>query len=261
MIGIRMTRHRPQLPNIDVIITISDMWLFPYLINCCRSIREQNYPQERIEIIISLQYNKKENISQLALYCRDIEATLVLRKLEDPAFNRSKANNVGIRHGSREYVALLDCDTVFHPDTFRTAARFLKEKNFVIIPLGRMQQGTESKIFAIRNDKEWREVTKGRFLQRSAIGDVMVSRKQIEELRGLNEYLYGWGGEDTALEKRIRKAGIKVVNLLDHGFPVAMHQYHPPAPRDEFAKRNEEIISKRLNTIANPGSWGGIPND
>ena len=42
-----------DLPSIDVVIPVSRMWYLPYLENCLRSLRAQEYPRELVGITIS----------------------------------------------------------------------------------------------------------------------------------------------------------------------------------------------------------------
>lgn len=245
---------------IDVVIPMSNMWLFPYLKNCCNAIFNQNYLRKNLEIIVSMLFDGKEDISPLAKYCRDIEATLIFRRWRDPAFSISRAKNIGARHCSRKYIAFIDCDLVIHPNTFKVALPFLDKNFMVIIPVGRMQQGPDSYIYTGVNNKEWLKLTENAPYSEWGVANAIFSKKLFEQIHGYDERFYGWGGEDNDIHKRVIKHGIKVVNLIDYGFPKAMHQNHPitPTKESDFTQRNRTIIAKSNKVIRNPDGWGDI---
>jgi hypothetical protein len=252
-----------KLPSIDIVIIMSDMWMLPYLKNTCNALSRQNYPREKFEILVSFLYEKKEDISELAKYCHEIEATIIFRKSTSPAFNDSKAYNNGIRRSSRSYVMSLNCDVVLHPDTFIKSSEFLNENTVVQIPVGRMKDGPKSDIFNTTDDIEWRRLTKSACFQRDGVGNIIAPRVIVNKLRGFDERLYGWGGSDTDFENRLRLFKFNIVNLIDHDFPLAMHQWHAPCPtcESEFTRRNRNIIATTHHRRRNEAEWGGVPNE
>lgn len=246
-------------PTIDVVIPMSHMWLMPYLRNCVRAIKWQQYPPERINIIVGLMYSEDEDISELARFAKRSEATLVFRKLKDPAFNISRTKNVCARSGSGQCIAFIDVDVVLHPKTFSLAAPFLTDGISTIIPVGRMEQPPDDIVYSLTG-VDWEKHTKDAPFRRDGVGNIITPRETLEMLRGYDERFHGWGGPDTDIQKRHRIAGKEMVNLIDHGCLKAMHQNHPITPTREssFTKRNRAILTQSHGAIRNPNRWGDI---
>ena len=250
----------PDLPTLDVVVPMSHMWLMPYLRNCIRSVFWQDYPRERINVVISYMYSDEEDLSELFEFCKEHELALVFRKLRAPAFNICRTKNVGIRHGSSQWIALIDADVVLHPRTFSVAAPLLLEGRATVIPVGRMEERPESPIFSEEHLDRWERYTNKAPFRRDGVGNIIVARSLVELVRGYDERLHGWGGADTDLHKRLITAQCKVVNLIDHGCPKAMHQSHrlTPTRESQFTRRNRTIIAQSPKAIRNPGGWGDV---
>jgi len=214
-------------PTIDVVIPMSHMWLMPYLRNCIRAIECQDYWKQWVNIIVGLMYSDDEDISELAEFARQRELSLVFRKLKDPAFNISRTKNVCARSGSSQNIAFIDVDVVIHPKTFQLAQDFLLEGISTIIPVGRMEQPPDDPIYQMVPHDDWEKLTRDAPFRRDGVGNIIVPRETLEEIRGYDERFHGWGGPDTDLQKRLRIAGKEMVNLIDYGCPKAMHQAGP----------------------------------
>ena len=250
-----------QFPSIDVIFPISDPWLYPYLFNACSSIVDQHYPRELIRIYVSLYYKDKPgDITQIVQLCSELEAVLVFTKWSDPVWNIGKAYNVAARCGSRDVIACFDADVVFHPKTFRKAARHLRDDLSTVVPVARSRYGPESALLWTRDDKKWRELTESLGDQRCGVGNILIPRRVFEHLHGFDERMCGWGSIDEDMYYRAMKHK-GAVYLLDHGCPKAIHQKHPPTPTKgtEYTKKNRELMLGAKNPVRNPDGWGGIP--
>ena len=258
--GLLTMADTTDLPTIDVVVPMSHMWLMPYLKNCVRSVRWQDYPQFLVDVILCVMYSENEDMSELAEFCRSSEITVVFRRLKDPAFNISRAKNVAARHGSSKCVAFIDADVVLHPMTFRLAAPFLLKGLSVVIPVGRMGQGPTSDIFEPESIPMWEDLTKNAPFRRDGVGNVVLPRSTLESLRGYDERFHGWGGPDTDLEKRHGIIGKPMVNLKDNGCKLAMHQHHKITPTREshFTQRNRVVLASSHDAVRNPGVWGDI---
>ena len=251
-----------MLPAIDVIFPISDSWLIPYLRNACRSVVAQNYPKDLIKIYISWYFKGfDDDVSEVSKLAREFEAVLLFNKWTDPAFAIGKAYNLAVRCGSREVIGCFDSDVVFHPGTFKRAAKHLRDGHSTVIPVGRstLQPGDP----IITEFIGGKVVLDDRLPScRDGIGNILIPRFLFEKLRGFDERMYGWGGIDTDLYYRINRT-IKSVCLQDHGCPKAIHQHHKTTSTCEskFTARNRHILATSTSLIRNLESWGGMNDD
>jgi hypothetical protein len=251
-----------MLPAIDVIFPISDSWLVPYLRNACRSIIAQSYPQELIKIYISWYFKDfDDDVSEVAKLAREFEAVLLFNKWTDPAFSIGKAYNLAVRCGSREVVGCFDSDVVFHPKTFKMAAKYLIEGKSTVVPVGRSTLQPSDHLIDEFIDKRINLDDKLPSC-RDGIGNILIPRFLFEKLRGFDERMYGWGGIDTDLYYRIDRT-IKSIYLQDIGCPKAIHQHHPTTSTCEsrFTQRNRHILATSTSLIRNHESWGGMNDD
>jgi SAM-dependent methyltransferase/glycosyltransferase involved in cell wall biosynthesis len=257
-----------QLPSIDVVIPMSGSWRLPYLRNCLRSLEQQDYPSELIGVTIvhTTRYDGDNGVQELAELCREKGATLVFIHQDDPAFNISKAYNAGVRAGSRDALALLDCDVFFHRRTFLFAADALLEgRGGAIIPVVRSRHGPASEMFErlvyeANTDEAWEALSEAKGWQRDADGNAIFPRHLYEQLQGYDERYHGWGCADNDIVARFRHA-YGTVDLIDLGCPKSYHQSHKQRPscESEFTKRNRDIIATSRGNVRNHGTWGRIP--
>jgi len=250
-----------RLPNIDVVIPMSGMWLMPYLRNCVAAIARQRYPKDKLGIIVSYMRGEKwEAYDELALFCADLQACVVFTRNTDPAFNIAKTKNVGARHGSREVVAFIDADTILHPNTCTRAAAALRSATAAIVPVARMPEDRHLNELRDPSEVTWEQDVAGRPYKRDGVGNIFVQRCAFEAIQGYDERFYGWGGPDTDLEIRLRGNGGKVAHLIDEGCPKAMHQWHKQTPTKEsnFTIRNRKLMRKSKDFVRNSAGWGRI---
>jgi predicted glycosyltransferase involved in capsule biosynthesis len=250
--------------SIDVIIPISGIWRIIYLKNCIKSVLGQRYPNNMIHVtIVHISSPSEDNdITELSALCRDIEASLVFTKLKDPAFSRSRTLNIGARAGSMDVVALFDCDVFFHKQTFEYALGVLLSGRAAVVPVARTRFCPLDDVFrntvtSLDDVCEWNKL--GDDVRDDAHGNIMVPRRAFENIRGLDERYYGWGGEDNDLFFRLRDT-IGVKHLKEAGCPKSLHQNHPLAKdvESDFTRRNRLLLGKYAPPVRNEGEWGGI---
>lgn len=251
-----------KLIGIDVVFPIGSMEWLPYLHNACRFVMQQQYPRKHMGIIISYLYRQEEPLTQLVELCREFEATLVMAPGGRDAFETPLARNMGARRAGRDAIAFIDCDVAIHPRTFRLASTVLDEKTGVILPVADMDGGPEDEIFtctdpeALEREAWWRG-----WRRRDALGAIVVPRSAVFAVRGYDERMYGWGADDTDFVTRLRKYGVAMVALQEHGCPFAMHQKHGTARRESvLTHRNRQLLTDTTSIVRNETTWGGIPD-
>jgi hypothetical protein len=247
---------------------MSGTWRMPYLRIACHSLLRQEYPRELFGLIIvhTTREDGDNDIQELAELCREVGATLVFIKQEDPAFNICKAYNAGVRAGSREALALFDGDVFFHPRTLRFAADALLDgRGGAIVPVVRSNHGPThamftASVYQATSDEAWETLSGGKGWQRDADGNAVFPRHLYERLQGYDERYHGWGCADNDIVARFRY-DYGTVDLIDRGCPKSYHMAHKTRPscESDFTKRNRGIISTPQGTVRNGEVWGGIP--
>lgn len=90
--------------------------------NCLASIRRQNYPQEKIEIILADAHSKDETRAIAKKY-----GALVLG---DDGRDMEEGKRLALRHATGEYIAFVDADNeITHADYFELAVQALADNS------------------------------------------------------------------------------------------------------------------------------------
>jgi glycosyltransferase involved in cell wall biosynthesis len=107
-----------NLPRISVIMPTLNAGAL--LENSLASIRRQDYPQEKIEIILADAHSKDDT--------RDIAKKHGAVVLDDNGKNMEEGKRLALRHATGELIAFVDADNeITHPDYFRLAVKALKD--------------------------------------------------------------------------------------------------------------------------------------
>jgi hypothetical protein len=209
-------------------------------------------------------------IRDLGALCAEFHATVVFKPETDPAFSLARAYNIGVRHGSREAVACLNCDVYFHPKLFSFAAQVLNKGKMAVVPVARSDGEPGIGMFdediprMAQNEEEWGFFADRLDCRRDGMGNAFYPRSFFEKAHGFDERLYGWGAEDYDLATRAERA-IGQVHLLDLGCPKGIHIMHPASPtrESEMTERNRKIVFSSQSLVRNPESWGDVlvPDD
>jgi glycosyltransferase involved in cell wall biosynthesis len=239
-------RSPEHYPSIDVVFPFSDMWLMPYLRHAAAAIQGQDYPAELIKVYISHYHDpaNREPITELAEFCREIRAVLVMNPWKDPAFSRGQAFNAGIRCGHGEVVACLDADVVVHRLTFDKLRPFLNRGQSAVICVGRTELRPEE--FEPLEDAAWAALAENLDHCRNGLGNILVRRSIMEWMHGYDERYYGWGGGDTELYMRLNHHGEIIYSYDDEVCPKALHLWHPmtTTKNTDFTDRNRNMLAQ-----------------
>lgn len=158
--------------------------------NCLKSIRNQSYPQEFLEIIV-VDNNSSDKTKEIA------------RKYTDKIFNkgpeRSAQRNLGVEKSEGKYFIYLDADMILSKDVVKNCVdKINSDKNIIALYVSEIVMGK----------KFWSKVRRFErsFYDGTVIDCVRFIRKdKFLETGGFDENLTG--PEDWDLDKKLRKIG------------------------------------------------------
>lgn len=152
-------------------------------------------------------------------------------------YNRSWAFNTGSRLAQSDLLLLHDGDLLVPPDYLAKAVRELKAtKSNASIPWGTIQYISQMSSARWPVDDPVLEKT---FASNQNIrgGSLLIERKFFEEIHGMDENFWGWGGEDDVFYHVMTKLGKVHIPPPDKG-SVLQHLWHPPGYHRESHEAN-----------------------
>lgn len=183
----------------------------------------------------------------------------------DGTWSRSRALNAGFALARGRFLVSTDADMIFSPGTFETVGRYLSDDPGLCLllqcrdlPEGWDQDKVEETGF------DWNTFEAVSELRpRWGMGGLMaVPRAVFETIRGLDERMHTYGGEDIDFATRARRAGQKLLWMDDPAVRM-YHMWHPSsrekAEEDEASKQavefNRSIVYNDKSYVRNTEHW------
>lgn len=171
-------------------------------------------------------------------------------------WSRSRALNVGIGLCSTDVFLTTDADIIFAPDTIETAFNFLTaEPNSLV--LCQCEDLAEDYTIDKVGQFNWPEIySNSRNRPRWGMGGLCAfSRDTYDSIRGFEERMTIWGGEDNDFVKRCRQAG-RFLHWITGPDVGIYHVWHPPFLQtnpnaNEVFSRNKSILNEDTTTTRN----------
>ena len=221
------------------------------LARCLRSIREADYPQERISLI----YVDSASTDQSAEVAGKLGAQVVTIRLARPT--AAAARNAGRRIVAERLVHFLDGDTILHREWLKKAVRAMADPTVACVFGRREEIARNATVFNFWAHHDW-YVEPGP--ARSCAGDALFRRDVLERAGGFDESLIA--GEEPDLCFRIRHDQGLIILCLDE--PMTLHdinmtrfgQYWKRCARTghayaEVGGRHPELVSWRRSRLRN----------
>lgn len=168
---------------------------------CLISILNQNYPKDKIEIIV-VDNDSCDKTKEIALKYTD--------KVFDKGPERSAQKNFGVRNSRGDYILFLDADMILSQDVINNCVCKIN-KNPKIVGLYIKE--------IVLGKKFWSKIRRFErsFYDGTVIDAVRFTKKgTFQDIGGFDEKLYAC--EDWDLTKRIRKKGKlgKIISVIYH---------------------------------------------
>ncbi|MBW2977309.1 glycosyltransferase [Candidatus Woesearchaeota archaeon] len=251
----------------DIAIIIGVKNRFDYrIINALKSIRNQNYNQDLIKIILVDYDSKKELISKYKGLCEKYNA-IYIRVNNKSLWNRSHCLNIGIKRAKTKYILTSDVDMIFERNYIKESIKELKKDLHQIIlsnHFDSQKNNINQKTDIIRDYNKIKSKCKLRptGLECISLSINLTLTYFYHKIRGYDEWYKLWGAEDTDLIKRFKLFGLKIKDI---SYKTSfLHQWHPEfeGVKNRNLKRqiekNREYLRNNNLIVRNKEGWGKI---
>ncbi len=194
--------------------------------NCLRSLRWQDAPAERFEIVFSDYGSDAEHLAALRVLA-DEHGARVVHTPTRTLWNRARALNLGIRAARGEYVFCTDADMIFAPTFLSTLLAAQERAAGHAMVLCKCRDLPED----VR-EQRWEEPDFASLLERASFRPrlgtgacQMAKRSFYFDVRGYDEKFVFWGAEDGDMTRRALRFGLAQVWVEEQ--TSMLHQWHP----------------------------------
>lgn len=250
---------------VSVVIPISGVKYIKRLRACLNSVWKQKYPQDNIEIIITLPMKDEpiRGINKIRDFCTRNNLRLVEYIHHEVAWTPSLSRNIGYRRAAGDAMVSLDADGVLDTRTLDIAVKKIKSSRCAVrsrTSLVPLPPGTKD-FFQLGPKSFKKLVDKGR----KAPGPgccIIAPRAAIWKIHGWDEAYVGYGPADWDFVERLEKAGWPVVNISETDDIWNAHQNHERVLGTPLHHKNRayhEKVKNLSNPVRNVGEWGGLP--
>ncbi|MDT8415696.1 MAG: glycosyltransferase [Flavobacteriaceae bacterium] len=157
-------------------------------------------------------------------------------------WNKSKALNYGIKQAKTDFVFIADVDIIFHPQTLSLFCKITDNQKAYLFNLSYLTpketyETIEKQPFEALKVKHTGKVN----------GMVLVSKKALEEVQGLDEFYHFYGSEDVDLFARLEQSGQKLSHRDELFFKHQWHVIYNTYNDSKISKTPRLFNVKRLN--------------
>ncbi len=219
-------------------------------INEFRSVLPHNaqfFQRNGIEVILSMdESSQEEELINLIKEYSLINWRIVVNRTKHSWRNPAKAINVGIKHATKQFIMVCSPESEFLTD-----AIFQMRKTLEYYP-------THFVIGTVVFTFEKEDVNRSPYYL--PYGSIMVRKKDFFVVKGYDESLITWGGDDDNIRARLELSGIKKMLMPEVKLAHREHNENELLKRAE--KRNQIAFDKEIdifypsNIIANGDKWG-----
>ena len=148
-------------------------------------------------------------------------------------WNKSRALNSVIKSLKTDFCFVADVDVIFHPRFVETASNLMKTQRTTYFQVGYLDASESQK------DLQFHEFSNYRLSNDEATGLSMFPVRQLQQLRGFDEFYHFWGAEDTDMHIRLKNAGYEVKFYDDE--LLLLHQWH-----SSYQNRERAVLTSEL---------------
>ena len=190
----------------------------------------------------------------------------------DPVWSRSRALNAGFAIAEGDLLISTDADMLFSPRAMRRIVETAREAEHcaLFLQCRDLPESMGDDYFSEQSALDWNQLEReGRLRPRWGMGGMMaIPASGYEKIRGFDERLHTYGGEDLDFAQRARRAGYRTVWVDDPEVRM-YHMWHPPTLRTveqseagrEAVKFNKEVVYNDKTFTRNTTHWRFRPEN
>lgn len=253
-------------PELSVVIGFKD-WGLERLAGAVRSLAA-SLSGLSAEIIVS-DYGSVGDVDAVRQALENLGAVYVYTATNG-VWSRSRALNAGLQVARGKHLVTTDADMVFTPKCFHIVSELLQASSgaYYLLQCRDLPEGIDHP--AIESGKySWQELNSiSRLRPRWGMGGMIAfSRESYLSVRGLDERMEIYGGEDIDLAKRFGRIGLRRIWIEDSEARM-FHVWHPSS-KDEAMESdagkaamgvNRAIHTKDKTAARNLNHWEFAPN-
>lgn len=255
-----------EVPDVSVVIGFKD-WGLTRLRLAVSTITE-SFGELTGEVVVS-DYGSKETSSTRAAL-EGLGATYVYTAT-DGTWSRSRALNAGFANSRGRVLVSTDADMIFSPRSMEVIGkRVLEDPRSAILLQCRDLPSQWSDASVAEKGTHWLDFERvARRRPRWGMGGmVAVSREMFLTVRGYDERMQTYGGEDIDFATRIRRAGARLIWIEDPAVRM-YHMWHPStaethtrsAADSAHVAANKRIMREDKTFVRNVVNWSHRPKD
>ncbi len=180
-------------------------------------------------------------------------------------WSRSRALNAGFAHSRGALLVSTDADMVFSPSSFERICELAERdpQSAFFLQCRDLPEFMDDE-WVEQHPNAWQDLEQhSRLRPRWGMGGMMaISRDGFSEIRGFDERLHTYGGEDLDFAQRARRAGYKTVWINDDDVRM-YHMWHPPTRREvdkteegrQAVEFNRSVVYNDKSFVRNYLSW------
>lgn len=250
------------MTDISVVIGFKD-WGTERLVLSVESL-QRSFGSLQGEVIVS-DYGSKDTDGNRKLV-ESLGARYIYTET-DGKWSRSRALNAGFQHAKGEVLVCTDADMLFTPRSMEIVGKtvFSDPQVYVLLQCRDLPQSHDHTRFSEGLiDLDWDEVDNvSRLRPRWGMGGMIaVSREAFSRVRGLDERMHTYGGEDIDFANRLQRAGYKQMWIDDESVRM-YHMWHASSRKkadsnpDEIKaiEFNKNIVASDPTHIRNIANW------
>lgn len=156
-------------------------------------------------------------------------------------WSRAKAVNIGLRLISTTYVFVADVDLIFRDDFIEKLYQLRNPNQSIYFKVGFLEkeESKEAKLF-----DEYKIAYKSRS---GAQGLSLFPLEALKAIRGFDEFLHFWGGEDEDVHSRLLHYGMEV-HFYDSEV-LMLHQWHQSYRKSEQGRLTQYLQLSNITRI------------
>lgn len=176
---------------------------------------------------------------------------------EVDVWSRARGLNAGFADARGSLLVSTDADMIFSPRSFEKIVQIAEQdpQSAFFLQCRDLPEFMDDE-WVEAHPGEWDELERhSRLRPRWGMGGMMaISREGFAELRGFDERLHTYGGEDLDFAQRARRAGYKTIWINDDDVRM-YHMWHPPTRREvDKTEAGRQAVEFNRNVVYNDKS-------